>query len=447
MRNSKMISESLNNKIMENEKRMKKLRLQKELLPKYRQSFQTLTKITSDQKQKIERRKNKSQEEIRPIKLNNPKKLIIHFSDIQIDDHNEKPTNIKLDKAIKTQNNPKKEKQKEKPKEKPKEKKLNENKNVKNNEINNESTNTNSKKVNKEQIDVIVNRLYNNNNKRIKIEIEKGDNNDYNDTKKSKVNLSEFYSRFEDDIKRRNENLEKKREQMENLYTYKPILRINKKFFDEQNNEDFFERQKNYLEEKEHRKEKYKENLLKKENDKINGSNILLKNNKRSKKNIIKTINDMVDWEKKRQKRLENKQKEKEEKLLNEFTYTPKINKKSESLAKNKNRKNADFLQRLSENDKVIKEKRKILTQLYTPTFEPNVMLRRMKYKNLHSKKEKEFRSISQRFKSGIFENNFDLNFNHENPEVKLNKYESNDLEEEDIQNAFRKTLFHKDKK
>ena len=197
------------------------------------------------------------------------------------------------------------------------------------------------------------------------------------------------------------------------------------------------------MEEKEHRKEKYKENLLKKENDKINGSNILLKNNKRSKKNIIKTINDMVDWEKKRQKRLENKQKEKEEKLLNEFTYTPKINKKSESLAKNKNKKNADFLQRLSENDKVIKEKRKILTQLYTPTFEPNVMLRRMKYKNLHSKK----RSISQRFKSGIFENNFDLNFNHENPEVKLNKYESNDLEEEDIQNAFRKTLFHKDKK
>ena len=155
----------------------------------------------------------------------------------------------------------------------------------------------------------------------------------------------------------------------------------------------------------------------------------------------------MVEWEKKRKKRLENKQKEKEEKLLNEFTYTPKINKKSESIAKNKNRKNADFLQRLSENDKVIKEKRKILTQLYTPTFEPNVMLRRMKYKNLHSKKEKEFRSISQRFKSGIFENNFDLNFNHENPEVKLNKYESNDLEEEDIQNAFRKTLFHKDKK
>ena len=33
---------------------------------------------------------------------------------------------------------------------------------------------------------------------------EKGDN-DYNDTKKSKVNLSELYSRFEDDIKRRNE--------------------------------------------------------------------------------------------------------------------------------------------------------------------------------------------------------------------------------------------------
>ena len=438
MRNNKMITESLNSKIIENEKRMKNLTLVKDYIPKYKHSFQSLNIVTSDNKpKKIDHRKHKSQEEIRPINLNKPKKLPIQLSEIKIVEPKE-DTNIKLNKENKKQTIPKKEK--------PIEKKIIENKNVKNIDINNESTNTNSKKVNKEELDVIVNRLYNNNSKRIKIEIEKGDNY-YNDTKKSKVNLSEFYSRFEDDIKRRNENLEKKREQMENLYTYKPILRINKKFFDEQNNEDFFERQKNYLEEKEHRKEKYKENLLKKENDKINGSNILLKNNKRSKKNINKTINDMVDWEKKRQKRLENKQKEKEEKLLNEFTYTPKINKKSESLAKNKNKKNADFLQRLSENDKVIKEKRKILTQLYTPTFEPNVMLRRMKYKNLHSKKEKEFRSISQRFKSGIFENNFDLNFNHENPEVKLNKYESNDLEEEDIQNAFRKTLFHKDKK
>ena len=442
MRNNKMITESLNSKIIENEKRMKNLTLVKDYIPKYKHSFQSLNIITSDNKpKKIDHRKHKSQEEIRPINLNKPKKLPIQLSEIKIVEPKE-DTNIKLNKVNKKQTIPKKEK--------PIEKKIIENKNVKNIDINNESTNTNSKKVNKEELDVIVNRLYNNNSKRIKIEIEKDDDNDFN-SKKSKVDLNEFYSRFEDDIKRRNENLERKREQMQKLYTYKPKLNINKKFFDEQNNnEDFLERQRNFLEEKKQREEKYKENLMKRENDKIDESNILLKKNKKSRKNISQTINDMENWEKNRKKKIEKKQKEKEDKLLNEFNYTPQINKKSLTMVKrNKKAKlnSNDFLTRLSEQNKVLKEKRKILIELYTPTFQPNIEAKKIKNKNLNSIKEKEFVSISKRNKSQIFEDNNNLDFAEVKPEAQLDKFENNVLKEENIQNAYRKTLFHKHKK
>ena len=263
--------------------------------------------------------------------------------------------------------------------------------------------------------------------------------------------MNEFYSRFEDDIKRRNENLERKREQMQKLYTYKPKLNINKKFFDEQNNnEDFLERQRNFLEEKKQREEKYKENLMKRENDKIDESNILLKKNKKSRKNISQTINDMENWEKNRKKKIEKKQKEKEDKLLNEFNYTPQINKKSLTMVKrNKKAKlnSNDFLTRLSEQNKVLKEKRKILIELYTPTFQPNIEAKKIKNKNLNSIKEKEFVSISKRNKSQIFEDNNNLDFAEVKPEAQLDKFENNVLKEENIQNAYRKTLFHKHKK
>ena len=108
---------------------------------------------------------------------------------------------------------------------------------------------------------------------------------------------------------------------------------------------------------------------------------------------------------------------------------------------------NNDFLTRLSEQNKVLKEKRKILIELYTPTFQPNIEAKKIKNKNLNSIKEKEFVSISKRFKSQIFEDNNNLDFAEEKPEAQFDKYENNVLKEENIQNAYRKTLFHKNKK
>ena len=166
-----------------------------------------------------------------------------------------------------------------------------------------------------------MNRLYTNKNKKKK-ENENSNTIDFSgktDSKNSKVNFSEIYSRFQDDIKKRNENLEKKREEINNknkyIYTYKPKLHISKKFFDNQDNEDFLERIKKYVEDKKNKEEKYKENLLLKEKEEIDKSNILSKNKSKNIKEIEKSINELVDWEKNRKKKLEEKQKEKENQI------------------------------------------------------------------------------------------------------------------------------------
>ena len=101
------------------------------------------------------------------------------------------------------------------------------------------------------------------------------------------------------------------------------------------------ERQRKYIEEKKQKEEKYREELIKKEDENIKKTNILSKINNKNKKEIDKKINDFADWDKNRKKRIEQKQKENEDKLVNEFNYMPKISKRSQSLArKNKNIKN-----------------------------------------------------------------------------------------------------------
>ena len=267
------------------------------------------------------------------------------------------------------------------------------------------------------------------------------------------MNFNELYSRFEDDIKKRNENLEKKREELNNnnktIYTHKPKLNINKKFFDEQNNEDFLERQRKYIEEKKQKEEKYREELIKKEDEKINKTNILSKINNKNKKEIDKKINDFADWDKNRKKRIEQKQKENEDKLVNEFNYMPKISKRSQSLArKNKNIKNEkNVFNRLAKNDDVLKEKQEILIQLYTPTFKPNIVIKKRKKKALISNKEKEFDTISKKFRSKEFDDNSESDFDEDKSDSFLNNYENNIFTEENIQIAYRNALFHKHKK
>jgi hypothetical protein len=462
MRNNQQITESLNRKIIENEKRMQNLVNQTETKTKSKSLYEIANTNNSNTKaKKRQHKKNKSQEEVKTIYSNKPKKLKMNFSNDQYNDNSEDSDIIlnKIEKKLQSYS---------KKKDKKIEKKLNFNDSYlkknsdKNNNTKDESTFSNSKKVNKKELNIIINRLYKNEpKKRKKIENEKNNSITVDSTsktvkhatKKSKVNFNELYSRFEDDIKKRNENLEKKREELNNnnktIYTHKPKLNINKKFFDEQNNEDFLERQRKYIEEKKQKEEKYREELIKKEDENIKKTNILSKINNKNKKEIDKKINDFADWDKNRKKRIEQKQKENEDKLVNEFNYMPKISKRSQSLArKNKNIKNEkNVFNRLAKNDDVLKEKQEILIQLYTPTFKPNIVIKKRKKKALISNKEKEFDTISKKFRSKEFDDNSESDFDEDKSDSFLNNYENNIFTEENIQTAYRNALFHKHKK
>ena len=458
MRNSKEITESLNKKIIENEKRMQNLVNQKETTKKSKSLYEIGN--TSDSKTKTKKKqhkKNKSQEEVRTINANKPKKLRMNFSNAQYDDNNDDSDVIlnKIEKKLESHSK----------NDKKIEKKLNFNESYlkkKSDNAKDEITFSNSKKVNKKELNIIINRLYNNEpKKRKKIENQKNNSisveltskTEKHSTKRTKVNFSELYSRFEDDIKKRNENIEKKREELNNnnktIYTHKPKLNINKKFFDEQNNEDFLERQRKYIEEKKQKEEKYREDLIKKEDEKIQKTNIIPKNINKNKKEIDKRINDFADWDKKRKKEIEQKKKENEEKLVNEFDYIPKINKRSESLAKkNKNRQKEDnVFNRLAKKDNVLKEKQEILIQLYTPTFKPNIVIKKRKKKTLVSNKEKEFDTISKKFRPQTFDDNSESDFDEDKSDSFQNNYENNIFTEENIQKVYRSVLFHKHKK
>lgn len=462
MRNTKTISSSLNRKIIENEKKMESLKTTKDQKAKSKSLYSISNENTkSNRKKNKMHRINKSQEEIITRNTNKPKKLKLQYSTIQNVDYSDGSFNIinnKLDKRLKSYSK-------------------SSNKNEKilfNNTISNILTknfnfnkNSNSKKVNQKELDVIINRLYANEHKtRKKTENEKNNSNtiDYNSStsRKTRVNFNEIYSRFEDDIKRREENLEKKREEINNnnktLYTYKPKLNINKKFFDNQNNENFLERQKKYYEEKKQKEERYKEDLIKKQKEELEKNNILSKNIVKNKKEIEKSINDLNEWDIKRKKKIDQKLKEKNTKIQNEFKYIPKINKKSENLAKkNKQRqKETNVFNRLAKEDKVLKEKQKILIQLYTPSFKPNIVAtKRINNKKLYSSKEKEFDTISKKWKSEEYlddsdsdsedeKNDDDFNDN----DIYVDNYDNNNIfTEENIQNAYRKALFHKNKK
>ena len=111
------------------------------------------------------------------------------------------------------------------------------------------------KTFNREQVNQVVDRLYNNEYKHRK------NPNKENEERKNKTNnyedeadIDEMLERFEDDIKKREENLEIIKRQIrkdeKDIYTYKPKMSEGSKKYNDVNEEDFFERQKNFYEKK-----------------------------------------------------------------------------------------------------------------------------------------------------------------------------------------------------
>ena len=269
------------------------------------------------------------------------------------------------------------------------------------------------KTMNKDQVDNMVDRLYHNDYKHRKPRVRESEE------KKNRTidledepDVDEMIERFEEDIKKREENMEiikrKIARDEKEIYTYKPKMSEGSKKYNDQNETDFFERQKNFLEKKAEKEKSMKETLKKKQEDEINENNILKKKEEENKEKKVddsekkakveKSIKNLYEWEEKRKQKIEQKKKENSEKVETDYDYIPKINERSAQLAENNKlrQKQPNIFLRLSEEDKVLKEKKQILTDMYTPSFKPrsyvprNMNLENLKKKNYMSQNEVE---------------------------------------------------------
>ena len=451
MRNNKIIDPSLNKKISQNEKRIQDL-FNANLNKSKSIRLMSAPGIKQPAARNFHHKKNKSQDEIyissyKKGNVNNLKSTIDHstyYKTIQYEGDDDSIAFMnRMKKRINQNGNNEKE-----------EKKNNKIFHTTVNNVYKKMKEKNKKKVySKAQLNNVVDRLYNNDykhKKKPKREVEKEtstidfsiktDSMETPVKKKNQatVDVDEMIERFEKDIKNRNKKIEKKREEIKvnekKLYTYKPVLNKQSKKYESSNNESFLERQKKYDEKMKKKEEKYKEDLKKSQQEKLyKDSYLSKKHNKKenegetkanNKENIDKMIKSLYDWENQRKKKIENKQKEKSGAAETKFDYMPKINKRSNSMVKkNKNRKmEPDVFSRLSKEDKMLKEKRQILMELYTPSFKPNVITKKER------KKKKEINE----------NNNNDDELNHFNKEISKkkkakNKYSSDsDSDEED---------------
>ena len=215
---------------------------------------------------------------------------------------------------------------------------------------------------------------------------------------KNVVNLNHMFERFEVDQKKKKEKIEnfiKKKEAKEKKeYTYKPVINKKSKNINKHIKEDFITRQKRYSFIKNKNEEKLKEKILKNEQEKINKNNFLLQKKSqdnssacsvlnssfiseiscptRSMADISNSISKLFEWDEKRKEKIVKLQKEKS-KELKKNKHIPQINKRSKSMAHRNKKEN--IFERLAKEDEVVKAKKKIMENLLSPTFRPNINL------------------------------------------------------------------------
>jgi hypothetical protein len=266
------------------------------------------------------------------------------------------------------------------------------------------------------------------------------------------VNIEQMIDRFQKDEDRKKEwieNQKKKREEEEKkICPHVPKINKVSQKINIKLNDDFLERQKLKDEQKKKKEEKLKEFLTKKNEEEINKDNPLLKVNKKikdkdnlnssrtssktlnktQKVKIDNTINKLYEWDKQRKEKIYQKRKTKNEKM-EKFDYAPKINKRSASMAEfnKKKYKEKDIFKRLAQKDPYMVEKRKVLEDLYTPSFKPNINTKKIKFKN---------------------ENGDNDNIRKKHLKSKGDKkLEEHYLSDDDIQELYRNTIFKNNKK
>ena len=178
---------------------------------------------------------------------------------------------------------------------------------------------------------------------------------------------------------------------------------------------------------------------------------------------IDSNVTKLFEWDKKRKEKIKNLQKEKSYEI-EKNKHIPQINKKSRNMVnRNKNKKENIFV-RLSKEDDFVKEKKKILEELLSPNFKPNINLTFRKFDNniFEEKKER-----NQKYKRNniINKDNKDDKDNKDNKEdfiritvnrnnnikpktIKANveniiEKENENIENDEVCNIFRKMIIN----
>ena len=154
----------------------------------------------------------------------------------------------------------------------------------------------------------------------------------------------------------------------------------------------------------------------------------------------------------KRKKKLENLRKLKEEKELKSVTYYPETNKEKNSKFK-LNPKNYTAVERLYTQDLIKrKEKKQILTKIYTPSFKPKLYTNKIvngknnNNKNKNLKEESDYYTTDEKKYSEEEDNdNYELNNNIEKNYENGKNYKI--YEDVRIENKLRNLLFKNNKK
>ena len=221
-----------------------------------------------------------------------------------------------------------------------------------------------------------------------------------NNSIKISFNLNNMLERFEENQNKKKEKIQKLIKEKEikekSQYTYMPEINKNTKF-NNKINDDFLTRQKKYNDIKNKNEKKLKEYILKNEQDKINKNSFILKRKNKDNSNVGNALNSsfiseisygarsmadidcsisrLFEWDNKRKEKLIKMQKEQSYEL-EKNKHIPRINKKSRKMAMHSiSNKKENIFDRLAKEDEMVKEKKKILENLLSPTFKPNINL------------------------------------------------------------------------
>ena len=168
---------------------------------------------------------------------------------------------------------------------------------------------------------------------------------------------------------------------------------------------------------------------------------------------IENNISKMYEWETKRKEKLDLMRKKKLEENK-KYSHIPTINKKSKNLAtelKKKKNENENLFERLSNDDKLIKEKKKILEELYRPSFKPQLYFNKRNYysKTQPSKKKDNRNNTHDNMNTkNVAENDKNIIYTIKVNRLVDRKEDSDDddekMNEEDImRNLLRRTIIH----